>query len=259
MASPSHDCLLTEQVMAKLKVLKANYVATEQLMFDTENVAQVRARLREINSEFDILMCLCTFVDEDETMPGCTSHKVDFVKGKEDFMHRVEAWLACVELPGENGLCEPESASGSVHVARCGSDAGVGVCGRPSDMATGSRSGVRSQGVHVVRCGSDVGVGVCDRPSDVATGSRAGVRSQGVHVVRCGSDVGVGVCGRPSDMATGSRAGVRSQGVHVVRCGSDVGVGVCGRPSDVATGSRAGVRSQGVHVVRCGSDVGVGV
>ena len=123
-------------------------------------------------------------------------------------MHRVEAWLACVELPGENALCEPESASGGVHVARCGSDAGVGVCGRPSDMATGSRADVRSQGVHVVRCGSDVGVGVCGWPSDMATGSRAGVRSEGAHDARCSSDVGVDVRNRRSDVASVLRAGV---------------------------------------------------
>ena len=73
-------------------------------MTDSENVARVRARLREINSKFDILMCLCTFVDEDETVPGSTSPKLDFIKGKDDFTHRVEAWLASVEMP-EYGCC----------------------------------------------------------------------------------------------------------------------------------------------------------
>ena len=109
MASPSSDCLFTEQVIAKLKALKAIYFETEQLMTDSENVARVRARLREINSKFDILMCLCTFVDEDETVPGSTSPKLDFIKGKDDFTHRVEAWLASVEMPDGNESCEPES------------------------------------------------------------------------------------------------------------------------------------------------------
>ena len=153
MASPSHEFSLTEQVIAKLKALKANYVETEQLMTDAENVAQVRARLREINSEFDILMCLCAFVGDDETMHGSTSHKVDFVKGKEDFKHRVEAWLACVDLPDENELREPEFDCGGSHVVRCGSDVDVG--GKPSGMVTESRTGFRSEGVHVVRCSSE--------------------------------------------------------------------------------------------------------
>ena len=107
----SHNHLLTEQVISKLKALKAKYRETELLMSKNENVAEVRNQLQQINSDFDQLMCLCLYVEEDETMPGSTSHKIDVIKGKDNFNRKVETWLACVHVPSVfegNPLCESE-------------------------------------------------------------------------------------------------------------------------------------------------------
>ena len=94
-----HSCLLTDDVIVRLKALRANYKETECLMSGTENIDAVRTRLRQINSDFDSLMFLCAFVDDNDTMPGSISRKVDIIRGKENFNCRVEKWLANVELP----------------------------------------------------------------------------------------------------------------------------------------------------------------
>ena len=94
-----HSCLLTDDVIVRLKALRASYKETECLMSGTENIDAVRTRLQQINSDFDSLMFLCAFVDDNDTMPGSISRKVDIIRGKENFNCRVEKWLANVELP----------------------------------------------------------------------------------------------------------------------------------------------------------------
>ena len=41
-------------------------------------------------------MCLFIYVRKDETIPGSVSHKVEIIKGRNDFKTRVESWLADV-------------------------------------------------------------------------------------------------------------------------------------------------------------------
>lgn len=141
--SHSHDCLLTYEVVSKLATLRAEYRNVESLMSDSKNVTVVRSKLQHINCDFDNLMCLCSFINENETMPGSTSHKIDVIERKNDFKGRVESWLACAELPdsaSEAELCvsEPVSsmpASVSVGGVQKSADAGLNDCG---ELGTGS-------------------------------------------------------------------------------------------------------------------------
>ena len=68
MPMDKHECLLTENVISKLKALKMKYRETELLMSNAENAHIVASRLRQINHDFDFLMSICSFIREGETM-----------------------------------------------------------------------------------------------------------------------------------------------------------------------------------------------
>ena len=140
-----HEYFSRDEVIVKLKALRAKYRETELLMTKNENVDEVRNKLHQINSDFDHLMCLCTFVNEDETMPGSTSLKIDVIKVKDDFKQKVESWLARVELPGvpaenESYLCESANVRPNmpvdVHEAcmMVNADGAMSVRDKPPDM-----------------------------------------------------------------------------------------------------------------------------
>ena len=93
-----HSCLLSDDVIVRLKALQANK-ETEHLMSGTENIDAVRTRLRQINSDFDSFMFLCAFVDDNDTMPSRISREADIIRGKKKFNRKVKKWLANVELP----------------------------------------------------------------------------------------------------------------------------------------------------------------
>ena len=126
-----HSCLLTDDVIVRLKALRANYKETECLMSGTENIDVVRTRLRQINSDYDSLMFLCAFVDDNDAMPGSISRKVDIIRGKENFNYRVEKWFANVELPV---LQSVEALSEFIRPATlCDGECLIDICG-PNDV-----------------------------------------------------------------------------------------------------------------------------
>ena len=150
-----HEYLSPDEVIVKLKALRVKYGETELLMTKNENVGEVRNKLHQINSDFDHLMCLCTFVNEDETMPGSTSLKIDVIKVKDDFKQKVESWLARVELPGvpagnESYLCESANVRPNmpvdVHEAcmMVNVDGAMSVRDEPSGMVPGLTNGAGS-------------------------------------------------------------------------------------------------------------------
>ena len=87
MAAHNNDIIIS------LKVLKAKYFDAERLVCaeDPVNVNRLRFTLHDINVEFDDLMCLTINIDEDETMPGSMSHKVDVIKQKVKLQDRIES------------------------------------------------------------------------------------------------------------------------------------------------------------------------
>ena len=88
-------------IVSSLMTLKAKYYDAEKLMSksnnDVINVDRLRSMLREINSEFDKLMCLTIDFKESDTVPGSISHKVDVIKSKGEIELRIESWLREVE------------------------------------------------------------------------------------------------------------------------------------------------------------------
>ena len=124
--SLSHHCVLTDKIISGLHALKAEYVKTEALMSDPENVRSVQNKLKLINNNFDELMLLCCFIRDDETMPGSTSHKIDVIKGKGRFGRKVEDWLSSVGMP-EVPVCsgETDTAVGPLVGVTCNSNVGA--------------------------------------------------------------------------------------------------------------------------------------
>ena len=122
----SHHCVLTDKIIFGLHALKAEYVKTEALMSDPENVRSVQSKLKLINNNFDELMLLCCFIRDDEIMPGSTSHKIDVIEGKGRFGRKVEDWLSSVGMP-EVPVCsgETDTAVGPPVVVTCNSNVGA--------------------------------------------------------------------------------------------------------------------------------------
>ena len=122
----SHHCVLTDKIISGLHALKAEYVKTEALMNDPENVRSVQSKLKLINNNFDELILLCCFIRDDETMPGSTSHKIDVIEGKGTFGRKVEDWLSSVGMP-EVPVCsgETDTAVGPLVGVTCNSNVGA--------------------------------------------------------------------------------------------------------------------------------------
>ena len=77
----------------------------ELLISNAEKAHNVASRLRQINHDFDFLMSICSFIQEDETMHGRMSHKIDMIKRKNVYNQRVEELLANIQVPAhENEL-----------------------------------------------------------------------------------------------------------------------------------------------------------
>lgn len=91
-----------DDIMVSLLALKTRYHDAEGLMTAKNSfcVNQLRCVLRDINVEFDRLKCLSVDIEENETMPGSTSHKVDIVKRNGNLQTRIESWIRDVEMPG---------------------------------------------------------------------------------------------------------------------------------------------------------------
>ena len=86
--------------------MKAKYFDAERLMCAEElvNVNCLRSKLHDINVEFDNLMCLAINIDENVTMPGTMSHKVDVIKQKGKLQDRIESWLRDMEVSGADSV-----------------------------------------------------------------------------------------------------------------------------------------------------------
>ena len=82
-----------DDIIISLRGLKAKYFDAERLMYAEEpvNVNRLRSKLHDINVEIDNLMCLAINIDENETMPGTMSHKVDVIKQKGKLQDRIES------------------------------------------------------------------------------------------------------------------------------------------------------------------------
>ena len=82
-------------------------------MYCTEESVSVnclRSTLHDINVAFDNLMCLAINIEENETMPGSMSHKVDVIRQKVKLQNRIKSWLRDAEVSsaddadGMNGI-----------------------------------------------------------------------------------------------------------------------------------------------------------
>ena len=95
-----------DDIIISLRALKAKYFDAERLMCAEEpvNVNRLSSNLHDINVEFDNLMCLAINIDENETMPGTMSHKVDVIKQKGKLQDRIESWLRDMEVSGADGV-----------------------------------------------------------------------------------------------------------------------------------------------------------
>ena len=83
-----------------LNSIRNQYKEVELLMADPKNVEVVRAKLNQINCNFDSLMCATVNVLDDDSMPGSVSHKIDVIEGNSKFVDRVESWVNNV-VPGD--------------------------------------------------------------------------------------------------------------------------------------------------------------
>ena len=71
-----------DDAIISFRALKVKYFDAERLTCTEElvNFNCLRSTLRHINAGFDNLMCLAINIEENETMPGSMSHKVDVIK-----------------------------------------------------------------------------------------------------------------------------------------------------------------------------------
>lgn len=83
-----------------LNLIRNQYKEVELLMADPKNVEVVRAKLNQINCNFDSLMCATVNVLDGDSMPGSVTHKIDVIDGNTKFVDRVESWVNNV-VPGD--------------------------------------------------------------------------------------------------------------------------------------------------------------
>ena len=92
-----HD--LNAEIVLSLKALRAKYREVELLMKSIDNADDVQTVLCQINVDFDRLMNMCCNIDENQTMPGSASRKIEVINGRNAFMDKVECWLFGTEMP----------------------------------------------------------------------------------------------------------------------------------------------------------------
>ena len=68
-------------------------------MKSIDNADDVRTVLCQINVELDRLMNMCCNIDENQTMPGSASRKIEVINGRNAFKDKVECWLLGTEMP----------------------------------------------------------------------------------------------------------------------------------------------------------------
>ena len=78
-----HD--LNDEIVSSLKALRANYREVELLMKSIDNADDVRTVLGQINVELDRLMNMCCNTDENQSMPGSASRKIEVINGRNAF------------------------------------------------------------------------------------------------------------------------------------------------------------------------------
>ena len=137
------DCDSNAEIVLSLKALRAKYREVELLMKSIDNADGVRTVLCQINVEFDRLMNMCCNIDENQTIPGSASHKIEVINSGNAFKDKVECWLLGTEMPvkcnisgdtGDVGVCSELHAENAVKV-RC-DDVGDKTC---SSVGTSSR------------------------------------------------------------------------------------------------------------------------
>ena len=137
------DCDSNAEIVLSLKALRAKYREVELLMKSIDNADGVRTVLCQINVEFDRLMNMCCNIDENQTIPGSASHKIEVINSGNAFKDKVECWLLGTEMPvkcnisgdtGGVGVCSELHAENAVKV-RC-DDVGDKTC---SSVGTSSR------------------------------------------------------------------------------------------------------------------------
>ena len=93
----NHD--LNAEIVLSLKALRAKYREVELLMKSIDNADDVQTVLCQINIEFDRLMNMCCNIDENQTMPGSASRKIEVINDRNAFKDKVECWLLGTEMP----------------------------------------------------------------------------------------------------------------------------------------------------------------
>ena len=123
----------SSEIAAQLYSLKAKRFQIESLMSSPlpGNAENVSTLLRELISEFDNFVDLCEHFDENDTLPGSTSHKVEVFEGNQDVIKRVNKWLHEVEV---TDVC------GSPPIPKPRRVYAESVISRPSEMSCSSRS-----------------------------------------------------------------------------------------------------------------------
>ena len=93
------DHNLNAEIVLSLKALRAKYRKAELLMKRIDNADDVRTVLCQINVEFDRLINMCCNIDENQTMPGSASLKIEVINGRNAFKDKIECWLLGTEMP----------------------------------------------------------------------------------------------------------------------------------------------------------------